>query len=219
MTAPVGLVVCGAPLAARALDVARALVTEEWPLTIGLSEAGAEWISAEDLGEATEQPAGTRPRRPCEKRLLSRPDRLVGLPLTFNTANKVAAGVIDNRVTGMLCDALGSGAAIVVTLMVNDRLWRHPAWQARWLDSATPACSSWIRRPATSAHRFRSHPVSVTRSCATSTPRGSSTPSRRCPRAEIARTRCLSRCQGWSMVPVESRFSLRALALGVVLIN
>jgi hypothetical protein len=35
---------------------------------------------------------------------------------------------MDNHVTGTLCDALGTGAPIVATLMVSNRLWGHPAW-------------------------------------------------------------------------------------------
>lgn len=52
----------------------------------------------------------------------------MALPLTFNTANKIACGLMDNHVTGTLCDALGIGAPIVAALFVNDRLWQHPAW-------------------------------------------------------------------------------------------
>lgn len=128
MTAPVGFVVCGAPLAYRAADVARALVADGYQLTVGLSEAGAEWIDAGQLDSAAEQPTAVRRRAPTEQRRTPRPDRVVAFPLTFNTANKIAAGIMDNHVTGTLCDALGSGAPIVATLMVNDRLWEHPAW-------------------------------------------------------------------------------------------
>lgn len=36
MTAPLGLVVCGAPLATRAAEVARALAGAGWVLSVGL---------------------------------------------------------------------------------------------------------------------------------------------------------------------------------------
>jgi phosphopantothenoylcysteine synthetase/decarboxylase len=52
----------------------------------------------------------------------------VAFPLTFNTANKVVHGIMDNHVTGTLCDALGTGAPILASLMVSTRLWGHPAW-------------------------------------------------------------------------------------------
>lgn len=59
-----------------------------------------------------------------------RPERIVACPLTFNTANKIALGIMDNDVTGMLCDGPGAGATIVAVPFVNDRLWRHPAWSS-----------------------------------------------------------------------------------------
>lgn len=138
MTAPLGLVVCGAPLAARAVEVARALAADGWSLAVGLSEAGAEWIDAQQLTEAANEPAATRRRAASEPRRAPRPDRVVAFPLTFNTANKIAAGIMDNHVTGTLCDALGNGSPIVATLMVNDRLWGHPAWPGTlaWLGDA-----------------------------------------------------------------------------------
>lgn len=125
MTAPLGLVVCGAPLAARAADVAAALASEGWELAVGITEAGSEWLDPSQLTDAA-----VRRRLPDEQRRIPRPSRVVAFPLTFNTANKVAAGIMDNHVTGTLCDALGSGAPMVATLMVSDRLWGHPAWSA-----------------------------------------------------------------------------------------
>jgi phosphopantothenoylcysteine synthetase/decarboxylase len=48
--------------------------------------------------------------------------------LTFNSANKMAAGIMDTAASGVLCDALGAGIPVVAVPMVNDRLWGHPAW-------------------------------------------------------------------------------------------
>ncbi|GAA4907319.1 flavoprotein [Actinomycetospora succinea] len=138
MSSPLGLVVCGAPLAARADEVARALVGAGWSVSAGVTESGSEWIDADTLSKASEAPASTRRRQPDEQRRESRPDHVVAFPLTFNTANKIARGVMDNHVTGTLCDALGTGATIVSVLFVNDRLWAHPAW-ASTLDTLTSA--------------------------------------------------------------------------------
>jgi phosphopantothenoylcysteine synthetase/decarboxylase len=54
----------------------------------------------------------------------------VACPLTFNTANKIAAGVMDTPATGTLCDALGAGVPIIAVPMANTRLWGHPVWAA-----------------------------------------------------------------------------------------
>ena len=130
MTPLLGFVVCGAPLAVRAADVARSLVEAGWGLSVGLTGAAAGWIDPQQLAEAASQPAGTHFRRHAEQCRVPRPDRVVAFPLTFNTANKIAHGIMDNHVAGALCDALAINAPIVATLMVSDRLWGHPAWQA-----------------------------------------------------------------------------------------
>ena len=57
-----------------------------------------------------------------------RPDLVVACPVTFNTANKVAAGIMDTSAAGVLCDALGAGVPVVAVPMVNNRLWGHAVW-------------------------------------------------------------------------------------------
>lgn len=103
------LVVCGAPLAARAGEVADAL-REGWSVSVVATDAAGQWF-----------PEPSEHDRP-------RPRVVVACPLTFNTANKVAAGIMDTSAAGALCDALGAGVPVVVVPMVNNRLWGHPAW-------------------------------------------------------------------------------------------
>jgi phosphopantothenoylcysteine synthetase/decarboxylase len=103
------LVVCGAPLASRAGEVADAL-REGWSVSVVATDAAGQWFA-----EPSEH---DRPR----------PHVVVACPLTFNTANKVAAGIMDTSAAGALCDALGAGVPVVVVPMVNNRLWGHPVW-------------------------------------------------------------------------------------------
>jgi hypothetical protein len=103
------LVVCGAPLAARAGEVADALRVS-WNVAVVATDAASQWFA-----EPSEH---DRPR----------PDAVVAFPLTFNTANKVATGIMDTSAAGALCDALGAGVPVVAVPMVNNRLWGHPVW-------------------------------------------------------------------------------------------
>lgn len=135
---PLGFLVCGAPLASRADEAARALAREGWSLSVGVTEAANDWIAAGAVSAAATVPAATQLRASHEWREQGRPDKAIVFPLTFNTANKIAAGVMDNHVTGTLCDCLGTGAPTIAALFVNDRLWGHPAW-ARTLDTLTAA--------------------------------------------------------------------------------
>jgi hypothetical protein len=103
------LVACGAPLADRARDVQAALAAAGWSVSLLVSDAGRAWAGHGD---------DDRPR----------PDVVVACPLTFNTANKIVAGIMDTSATGVLCDALGAGLPVVAVPMLNNRLWAHPAW-------------------------------------------------------------------------------------------
>lgn len=126
----VGLAVCGAPLASRSPDVARALVAEHGaPLEVRVSPAGADWVDLDELSDAAGAPAKVRLRRPDEPRP-PQPDRVVVFPLTFSTANKAAHGIQDTGPSGTLCDALSLRIPVVATLMVSERSWHHPAWAA-----------------------------------------------------------------------------------------
>jgi phosphopantothenoylcysteine synthetase/decarboxylase len=103
------LVVCGAPLASRAGEVADRL-RGRWSVSVVVTDAAEQWF---------DQPSDQdRPR----------PDLVVACPLTFNTANKVASGIMDTSAAGALCDALGAGVPVVAVPMVNNRLWGHPVW-------------------------------------------------------------------------------------------
>jgi hypothetical protein len=106
---PLTLVVCGAPLAVRAGEV-RDTLSSRWSVSVVATRAAEPWFSAP-----------TDDDRP-------RPEIVVACPLTFNTANKVASGIMDTSAAGVLCDALGAGLAVVAVPMVNDRLWGHPVW-------------------------------------------------------------------------------------------
>lgn len=103
------LVTCGAPLAARARDVQQALIAAGWQVSLLVSEAATSW--AEDSDD-------DRPRA----------EVVVACPLTFNTANKIVAGIMDTPAAGVLCDAIGARLPIVAVPMVNTRLWTHPTW-------------------------------------------------------------------------------------------
>jgi phosphopantothenoylcysteine synthetase/decarboxylase len=120
----VTLVVGGAPLASRTADLRAALTAAGWSVTVVRSAAAAAWTNPDnadtDGGEGGVGVGGGQERR--------RPDVGVACPLTFNTANKIAAGVMDTPATGTLCDALGAGVPIVAVPMANTRLWGHPVW-------------------------------------------------------------------------------------------
>lgn len=118
-----GLVVCGAPLAARAHELVAHARRTRWDVSVVPTAAAAEWLESEsDLSaHVTGFPMPAHPERP-------RPDALVVCPLTFNSASKWVLGIADSRPLSLMCEALGRGVPIVAVPMVNESLWNHPAW-------------------------------------------------------------------------------------------
>lgn len=112
------IVVCGAPLASRAREVLAAATERGWDASLAITGSALAWLPDE---------APDRSRPPKQPRP-PRPDAVLVLPLTFNTANKWALGLADNRPLGLLCEALGADKPIVAVPMVNESLWSHPRW-------------------------------------------------------------------------------------------
>ena len=76
-------------------------------------------------------------------------------PATFNTINKLAAGIADTLALSLLCEYLALGTPIVVAPNVGPALARHPqyphsvrklrSWGAHVLEvRSTPAETGWM---------------------------------------------------------------------------
>jgi phosphopantothenoylcysteine decarboxylase len=126
--ATVTLIVCGAPLAARAPDVVSALTAADLAVSVIGTPASAGWL---DLGALTRS-AGDAPklwfRAPDAGERSQVPDAVVVCPGTFNTLNKAAVGAADTYALGRLCEAIAMRTPTVVVPLVSHRLWGHPAW-------------------------------------------------------------------------------------------
>lgn len=137
------VVTCGAPLAAR-LDNLRTQLVRRWPperLRFIVTTAAEQWITGTTDTWRSHQ--GPKP---------SPPQLLVVFPLTFNTANKVAAGVADTPAAAALCEAIGSRTPVIAVPMLKHSLAAHPAWQRtsdlltswgwRWVNTSRPGSIS-----------------------------------------------------------------------------
>jgi phosphopantothenoylcysteine synthetase/decarboxylase len=127
VTAPLTLVVCGAPLTARTPDVAGALVAAGWAVTVVGSPASRAWLDLDAVQAVTGSPV-LFDQRDAQQARGPRPVAVVACPLTLNSASKAATAVMDTYATGVLCDALGAGLPLTIVLTVSSRLWPHPAW-------------------------------------------------------------------------------------------
>ena len=115
-----GIVVTGGPLAARTADLIETAAAAGWQTSLAVTESARAWLDGVDLSDTGFRAPGA-PKRP-------RPDAVIVLPLTFNTASKWALGIADNRPLSLLSETLGAGKPIVAVPLVNADLWGHPAW-------------------------------------------------------------------------------------------
>jgi phosphopantothenoylcysteine decarboxylase len=124
----VGLIVCGAPLAARTADLVAGLQASGWTVSVVGTPASADWIDLDAVAELLGEPVRLDFRSGREPKRAFHPHAVLVCPATFNTINKAAAGVSDTYALGVLCEALGSSCRTYIVPMVNDKLWGHPAW-------------------------------------------------------------------------------------------
>lgn len=121
------LVICGAPLTRRAGDLAGSMISAGWDTHVVGTPSSAAWVDAElsatlgirfDFRTAGQQKSGLTP------------DVVAVCPATFNTVNKVVGGIADNYATSLICEAIGAGTPVLMTPMVNQKLWGHLQWNA-----------------------------------------------------------------------------------------
>jgi phosphopantothenoylcysteine synthetase/decarboxylase len=132
------LVACGAPLAARAADLARHLVDTGWRVRVVATRDAMAWVDDAAVERVTGAPALVGQRRPGQPSRLTDPAHVVVCPATFNTVNKLAAGIADTYAHSFLSEHLATGTPLTVVPTVSTALWSHPVWAAN-LDTLTAA--------------------------------------------------------------------------------
>jgi len=91
---------------------------------------GARWVHATLLAELTGHEVRSQYRLPGEAKSLPPADAIAVAPATFNTVNKLRAGIADNMAVGLLCECLRAGVPIVLAPNVKAVLAEHPAFPA-----------------------------------------------------------------------------------------
>ena len=119
------LVVTGATTAPRAVDLVRGLL-ELVPRVITLATPNAARVIA--VRELSVLEGNQYVESYFDAAILPRPpDGLVLVaPCSFNTLNKLAAGIADNLALSLTAEAIGRGTPVVVALSLNPPLFAHP---------------------------------------------------------------------------------------------
>ncbi len=127
------LVVCAAPLAERAADLAGTLIEAGWRVRVVVTPTASEWVEAARIEAVTGSPLVTSQRRLREARTWGDDDGTLVAPLTFNTLNKWAMGISDNYALGVLNESISLQRKTIAVPMIGPRFWDHPA-RARSMD-------------------------------------------------------------------------------------
>ena len=129
MAEQLALVVCGAPLAARCHDVAARAIDAGWMVRVVATSSAMNWVDAAQVKKVTGFAVLVEQRHRGQAKRFPIPAQVIVCPATFNTVNKLAAGIMDNYAAGLLCEAFASQTPLTIAPMVNNRLWLHPTWQ------------------------------------------------------------------------------------------
>lgn len=123
------IVACGGRPAGQLPDFVRFAQAEGWDVCVIVTPDGTKFLDAPQLAELTGHPVRVQYKHPDEPDVLPPPDALVIAPATFNTMNKLAAGISDTLALGLLNEAIGLGLPIIAVPWPSIQLSRHPAFQ------------------------------------------------------------------------------------------
>jgi phosphopantothenoylcysteine synthetase/decarboxylase len=131
------LIVTGAATTRRLPALLAALAPRVPPILTVLTDNAQRVISPRELALV---PGHRIVESYFDDAILPRPeDGLVLVaPCSFNSLNKIAAGIADTLALSITAEAIGRGTPVVVALSMNDPLWRHPL-----VASAVATLRSW----------------------------------------------------------------------------
>ena len=124
------VIACGGTAAAELPQFVTQAQGLGWDVCVVATPSGLKFIDAAALAEQTGHPVRSDYKQPDEPDVLPPADALVIAPATFNTINKLAAGISDTLALGLLNEGLGGGKPIIAAPFPNQALARHPAFVA-----------------------------------------------------------------------------------------
>ena len=124
------VVACGGRPAADLPDFVASAQHDGWTVCVVATPDGLKFLDAGVLEAQTGYPVRSRYKQPDEPDVLPPADAFVVAPATFNTVNKLAAGISDTLALGLLNEGIGLGRPVIAVPTPNVGLSNHPAFQA-----------------------------------------------------------------------------------------
>jgi phosphopantothenoylcysteine synthetase/decarboxylase len=123
------IIACGGRPAGDLPEFVRYAAEQGWDVCVIATPSGMKFCDPDGLAAATGHPVRCDYKRPDEPDVLPPPDAFVVAPATFNTVNKLAAGISDTLALGLLNEAVGTGLPIIAVPFPNQMLARHPVFR------------------------------------------------------------------------------------------
>jgi len=123
------VIACGGPSAGQLPDFVRFAQASGWDVCVIATPDATRFLDAARLAELTGHPVRVHYKHPDEPDVLPPADAFVIAPATFNTINKLAAGISDTLALGLVNEGIGTGLPVIAAPWPNVHLARHPAFQ------------------------------------------------------------------------------------------
>jgi len=123
------VIACGGCPAGQLPDFVRFAQGQGWDVCVIATPDGTKFLDADELAELTGHPVRVHFKDPDEPDVLPPPDALVIARATFNTINKLAAGISDTLALGLTNEAVGLGLPVIAAPWPSVQLYRHPVFQ------------------------------------------------------------------------------------------
>jgi phosphopantothenoylcysteine synthetase/decarboxylase len=123
------VIACGGRPAGQLPEFVRFAQSEGWDVCVIATPDGTKFLDTAQLADLTGHPVRAHYKHPDEPDVLPPPDAFVIAPATFNTINKLAAGVSDTLALGLVNEAVGLGLPVIAAPWPSIQLYRHPVFQ------------------------------------------------------------------------------------------
>jgi phosphopantothenoylcysteine synthetase/decarboxylase len=124
------IIACGGRPAGDLPEFVQHAQGEGWDVCVISTPSGMKFLDADRLAALSGHPVRNDYKRPDQPDVLPPADAIVIAPATFNTINKLAAGISDTLALGLLNEAVGAGLPIIAVPFPNQMLARHPTFVA-----------------------------------------------------------------------------------------
>ena len=123
------VVACGGRPAGAISEAIPELRKQGWESCVIATPSALKFLDTEELKRLTGHVVRYDYKQPDEPDILPQADAFVVIPATFNSINKMAAGISDTLALGMLNEALGRGTPVLAVPTPNTALANHPAFK------------------------------------------------------------------------------------------